>query len=184
MPFAVRPDGATFIGPSVEEEKAQAHASDAEVVAWSDGEDPYELVQRALGRGAEIGVEKEHLTLHGAEVLTSRTGAAELLDVGEEIRRLRLIKHEDEIARLIRAAQITDDAYTHVLARLHAGMSEIEVALLVGSVIGELGGVLSFPTLVQSGPNSAMPHLEPSSRKLSAGELRPADVRAAHASLP
>ena len=181
MALAVRPDGATLIVPSLEEEKAQAHASDADVVAWSDGEDPYELVQRAIGRGTEIGVEKEHLTLHGAEVLTSRTGATELLDVGEEIRRLRLIKHEDEIARLIRAAQITDDAYTHVVARLHAGMSEIEVALLVGSVIGELGGVLSFPTLVQSGPNSAMPHLEPSSRKLSAGDFVLIDYGAAYA---
>src|SRR5437868_3710078 len=130
MALAVRPDGATLIVPSLEEEKAQAHASDAEVVAWSDGEDPYELVQRALGRGAEVGVEKDHLTLHGAEVLTSRTGATELLDVGEEIRRLRLIKHEDEIAQLIRAAQITDDAYAHVVARWHAGLAEVEVALV------------------------------------------------------
>ena len=181
MALVVRAAEATLIVPSLEEEKANAQASEANVVAWRDGEDPYELVARALAGNVELAVEKEHLSLHAAEVITSRSGASELVDVGSEIRRLRLAKNADEIEKLSRAAAITDDAFVRVLARMHGGMSEVDVAFLFGSVIGDLGAALAFNTLVQSGPNSAMPHLEPSSRKLARGDLVLLDFGAAWA---
>jgi len=181
MALVVRAAEATLIVPSLEEEKANAQASDANVVAWRDGEDPYELVARALAGNVELAVEKEHLSLHAAEVITSRSGASELVDVGSEIRRLRLAKNADEIEKLSRAAAITDDAFVRVLARMHTGMSEADVAFLFGSVIGDLGGALAFNTLAQSGPNSAMPHLEPSSRKLARGDFVLLDFGAAWA---
>ena len=179
MALAVRGDGATLIVPALEEQKAGSLASHADVVAWRDGEDAYELVSRALAGLTEVGVEKEHLTLHAAEVITSRTGVSELVDVGPQIRRLRLIKNEDEIEKLQRAADITDEAYETVVSQMRAGQSEIDVALLIASAIGNLGGTLSFSTLIQSGPNSSLPHLEPSSRRLTAGDFALLDFGAA-----
>ena len=179
MALSVRSGDATLIVPSLEEEKANAQASDAEVVAWRDGEDPYRLVAQALGGSAEMAVEKDHLTLQAAEVVTSRSGASELVDIAPEIRRLRLRKNATEIETLARAAAITDEAFARVLARIRAGLTEIDVALMFGSVIAELGAGLSFETLVQSGPNSAMPHLEPSSRRLTRGDLVLLDFGAA-----
>lgn len=180
MALVVRRDASTLIVPALEQEKATKHAGDVAVAAWRDGEDPSALVADALGPSIELGVEKDHLSLHAAEVITTRTGASELIDVGGEIRRLRTIKSGDEIEKLQRAAAITDDAFVKALARIHAGMSEIDVALILGSIIGELGARLSFDTLVQSGPNSAMPHLEPSSRRLSRGDFALMDFGAAH----
>ena len=171
MAMAIRREGATLIVPALEEEKAKARAVDADIVSWRDGENPWDLVREALGNLTEIGVEKEHLSLHAAETITTITGASELVDVGPEIRRRRLIKTDEEVEKLQRAAAITDEAGERVIERLRAGMSEVDVALLMGSAIGELGGQLSFPTLVQSGPNSSLPHWEPSGRKLSAGDL-------------
>lgn len=179
MALAIRPEGAILVVPALEAENAHAHATNVEVVAWRDGEDPYALVSQALGPSTEIGVEKEHLSLSGAEVITSRTGASELVDVGPEIRHLRLIKHPGEIDRLVRAAAITDAAGEEVIARLRAGMTEIEIALMIVSAIGNLGGRPSFATLVQSGPNSALPHAEPSSRKLARGDFLLLDFGAA-----
>ena len=181
MALVVRAAEATLIVPSLEEEKANGQAAAANVVAWRDGEDPYELVVRAVAGSVELAVEKEHLSLHAAGVITSRSGASELVDVGSEIRRLRLVKNADEIEKLAHAAAITDDAFVRVLARTHGGMSEVDVAFLFGSVIGDLGAALSFNTLVQSGPNSAMPHLEPSSRKLARGDFVLLDFGAAWA---
>jgi Xaa-Pro dipeptidase len=177
--LAVTREGATLIVPALEEQKARERATDVEVAGWRDGEDPYALVARALPRAAEIGVEKEHLTLAVAEEITTRAGISELVDAGFEIRRMRLIKREDEISRLARAAAITDAATEEVLSRLRAGQSEVEVAFLIGSAIGDRGGVLSFPSLVQSGPNSALPHLEPSSRRLEQGDFVLLDFGAA-----
>ena len=181
MALAVRREGATLIVPALEEEKAKGRSADADVVSWRDGENPWDLVREAIGSLAEIGVEKEHLSLQAAETITSITGASELVDVGPEIRRRRLTKSEEEIEKLQRAAAITDEAGERVIARLRAGQSEVEVALLMGAAIGELGGQLSFPTLVQSGPNSSLPHWEPSGRKLAKGDFVLLDFGAAFA---
>ena len=180
MGLAIDRDRATLVVPALERQKAEGRATNAEVSAWRDGEDPYALVAEALGGAVEIGVEKDHLCLLAAELITTRTGASELVDVGPEIKRLRLLKEEEEIESLRHAARLTDAAYRKVLERIEPGRTEIEVALMIGSIIGELGGTLAFPSLVQSGPNSALPHLEPSSRKLEQGDLVLLDFGAAH----
>jgi Xaa-Pro aminopeptidase len=171
MALAVRPRDAVLIVPELEHEKADSRASDVTVVGWRDGEDPYALVSQALAGLSDIAVEKDNITLHAAELITTRTGASELVDVGREIRRKRLIKREDEIATLARAAVMTDAAGAKVFAQMRAGMSELDVAMMIGSAIGEQGGTLAFGSLVQSGPNSAMPHATPSSRRLAAGDF-------------
>lgn len=179
MALAVRSQGATLIVPALELESAEAHARHAEIVAWRDGEDAYALVARALAGSRDVAVEKEHLTLHAAEGLAARVGLAELVDVAPEIRRLRLVKGPDEIARLVRAAAITDAAGEEAFARAREGQSEVELALIIGAAIGRLGGTLSFDTLVQSGPGSALPHARPGSRKLAPGDLVLLDFGAA-----
>jgi Xaa-Pro dipeptidase len=179
MALVVRPDGATLIVPALEQQKAAGQARVAEVVAWRDGEDAYAPVREALKDCVEIGVEKEHMSLLAAEILTSHTGVHEMVDVGPEIRRLRRAKSETEVHTLQRAAAITDSAGDEVFARLRAGQTELEVALMLGTLIGALGGTLAFESLVQSGPNSALPHLHPTSRKLSAGDFVLLDFGAA-----
>ena len=181
MGLAVRADRATLVVPALERQKASERAENVDVVAWRDGEDPYALVAEALRGAVEVGVEKEHLSLLAAEVITTRTATTELVDAGGEVRRLRLTKSDSEIEKLDRAAAITDAATEQVLSRLRAGQTEADVAFVIGSVIGELGGTLAFPSLVQSGPNSALPHLEPSNRKLDGGDLVLLDFGAAFA---
>src|SRR5439155_137790 len=179
MALVVRQNDATLIVPALERQKAVERASHAGVVAWRNGDDPYDLVRLELDGMTEAGVEKDHLSLHEAEVITSRTGVSELLDVGTEILRLRVTKQENEVEKLVRAAAITDAACDEVFSRMRAGQTEIEIALMLGAAIGELGGTLAFESLVQSGPNSALPHLGPSNRKLASGDLVLLDFGAA-----
>src|SRR5439155_1710058 len=47
MALAVRPDSATLIVPALERENAAATSAHADVVAWRDGEDPYDIVREA-----------------------------------------------------------------------------------------------------------------------------------------
>ncbi|HSS61540.1 MAG TPA: Xaa-Pro peptidase family protein [Candidatus Limnocylindrales bacterium] len=181
MALVLRPRDATLIVPAIEREKAEKNAAGVTVVGWRDGEDPYAIVDDLVHGSAEIAVEKEHLTLHSAEVITSRTGASELVDLGRAIRGLRLIKSEAEIEKLARAAELTDRATYEVLtpSSLRPGATELDIATLIQSAIARFGGSLSFPSLVQSGPNSALPHLEPSSRKLAPGDFVLLDFGAA-----
>ena len=103
MALAVQPDRATLIVPAIEQEKASRHSDSADVVSWRDGEDAYSLVRTALEGCVEVGVEKEHLTVHAAELLVARTAAREMVDVSPEIRRLRRIKNHYELEKLARA---------------------------------------------------------------------------------
>src|ERR1700681_3543487 len=177
--LALRADRATLIVPAIEREKAGRDAEQAEVVSWRDGEDGYALVRTALDGCAEVGVEKEHLTVQAGEMLVARTAARETVDVSPEIRRLRRIKNHLEIDRLARAGAITDGVGEQVMEAMRPGMTELEVSVMIGAAIGEHGGTLSFESLVQSGPNSALPHLRPTSRKLAEGNLVLLDFGAA-----
>jgi Xaa-Pro dipeptidase len=179
MALVVRPDRSTLIVPALELERAVTHSDQAVVIAWRDGEDPYALVREALGAAARLGVEKEHLTVDAAEALRARAGSRELVDVASEIRRLRRTKSPDELDKLARACAITDSVAEEVLRGLRPGQSELAVALSIGAAIAARGATLSFETSVQSGPNSALPHHNPSARKLEAGDLVLLDFGAA-----
>ena len=170
MALAVRRDGATLVVPAIEHEKASRFSDLADVVSWRDGEDAYGLVRHALEGCAEVAVEKDHLSVLAAEALLARTAARELVDAGPEIRRLRRVKTAQEVEMLQRAAALTDAAGERVVSRLHGDETELAVAQMLAAAIGELGGTLSFESLVQSGPNSALPHVRPTSRTLEPGD--------------
>jgi Xaa-Pro dipeptidase len=171
MALAVLPDHATLVVPALERERAEKNAEQAPVLAWRDGEDPYSFVREALGKHSRLGVEKEHLTVQAAEALADLAGARELVDVAPEIRRLRRTKSPAELDKLMRACAITDLVAEEVMGDLHAGQSELELAVRMGGAIGARDAALSFETSVQSGANSATPHHNPSGRKLEAGDL-------------
>src|SRR5437763_1486452 len=67
MALVVRQNDATLIVPALERQKAVERASHAGVVAWRDGDDPYDLVRLELDGMTEVGVEKDHLSLHAAD---------------------------------------------------------------------------------------------------------------------
>ena len=179
MALAVRPDGATLIVPALEQENAARNSDHAAVVAWRDGDDPYELVRGALENCARLGVEKEHLTVQAAEALRARAAVRELIDVAPEVRRLRRTKNAAEMDKLARACAITDEVTDEVMRALRSGQSELAVAVGIGAAIGAKDAALSFETLVQSGPNSAVPHHNPSGRTLETGDLVLLDFGAA-----
>jgi Xaa-Pro dipeptidase len=179
MALAVRGDQATLIVPAIERENAERAMTEADIVPWRDGEDPYRLVHQTLRGSTRLGVEKEHMTLAAAEALREYVDPQEMLDAGPEIKRLRLTKSAVELEKLAHAAAITDAATIEILGRLRGGQSELEVAVALGAAIGSAGGTLAFETIVLSGPNSALPHGHPSGRRLEAGDLVLLDFGAA-----
>jgi Xaa-Pro dipeptidase len=179
MGLAVRADSAVLVVPGLEAEAATAAARGVEVLAWADGEPPFAVAARALGASPRLGVEKSHLTLAVAEALGEAAGTKEVLDVGGELHRMRLHKSADEIDLLRRAAEATDRVTAAILERLEPGRTELEVAAELSALIGAEGCTLSFDSIVQSGPDSALPHLRPTGRRLERGDLVLLDFGAA-----
>jgi Xaa-Pro dipeptidase len=160
-----------LVVPGLDEESAAAAARDVRVVAWRDGEDPWAVVRGLVGPARRLAVEKGHLTLAAWERLRAVAGDAEAVDAGPELRRLRVRKTPAEIERLERAARLTDEVAERILSEVFAGRTELEVAATIDLLVATTGGRLSFDTAVQSGPNSAHPHLGPGARRLGPGDL-------------
>ncbi|HEX6488964.1 MAG TPA: Xaa-Pro peptidase family protein [Candidatus Dormibacteraeota bacterium] len=172
LALSVTPDDAVLVLPALEREKAEKTAvAGVQLSAYADGEDAAALVP-IKGR---LALERDHITLGLAE----RLDAVDAVDAGSEIRRLRMRKTPDEIAKLRRAAAITDAVAADVLDALRPGISELELAGFVLSRIADAGAEPAFEPLIQSGPNSALPHGRPGPRRLEVGDLVLVDIGAA-----
>jgi Xaa-Pro aminopeptidase len=189
MALIIRELEAVLVVPGLEEERASSAARGVTVRAWRDGSDPWREVAAAMeGASGGLAVEKGHLWLAAWERLQAIVGMSGTggpggpvgpLDVGGQIRFLRARKDPEELGRLEKAARITDDVVERAMAAAAAGVSELELASEIALAVAEAGAQLSFETLVQSGPNSALPHLRPSGRRVQPGELLLIDCGAA-----
>lgn len=93
----------------------------------------------------------------------------------------RKIKDKQEIARIRRAAEITDKAMNTGLASLKPGMREIEIAALLEYEMKKNGAEdKSFDTIVASGLNSSYPHAGATDRIIQAGDLVTIDMGATY----
>jgi Xaa-Pro dipeptidase len=179
MALVLSPERAVFVVPGLEHDNAATAAAGTEVIGWEDGDDAYRVLAGVIGRARRLAVEKDHLTLARAEEIERRTGASELLDCGTQLRRLRAVKSRRELELLGRAAEITDRVTAEVLGQARAGVTERQVANHIAELIFEAACGLSFGSLAQSGPNSALPHLGPTGRRLEPGDLLLLDFGAA-----
>lgn len=85
---------------------------------------------------------------------------------------LRRVKDAGELARIERAAEIADVALAQVKSRLAEEISEREFAAELEFEMRRRGADgPSFDTIVASGPNSALPHAQPSSRRIQRDEM-------------
>ena len=84
----------------------------------------------------------------------------------------RMVKDEEELAKLEQAEHIGDAAFSHILDILKPGVSEREIALELEFFMKKQGASkLSFDTIVASGSNGSMPHARVTDRLLQSGDF-------------
>lgn len=97
---------------------------------------------------------------------------AELIPTVDIIATIRMIKTEEELLVMQKAADISDAAYAHILNFVKPGMTEIEVANELEFFMRQQGATSSsFDIIVASGYRSALPHGVASEKKIETGEL-------------
>lgn len=118
-----------------------------------------------------LGIEAAAMTVADYQVFKEKT-ATEPTPTRELVEKLRLYKSPEEIAVLREAATLTDDAFTHILTFIRAGIKEVEVALELERFMRAHGAEdKSFDIIVASGTRSAMPHGVASQKVINEGEL-------------
>ena len=139
-----------------------------------DREHPYR--QRLNDAIADFGVttlgyEETYLTV--AELMSYEKDLnAKLVPFNKEIYGLRAVKEAWEIALMRKAQQITDKAFTEILTKIRAGMTELELQAELIYCLYKNGAMgLSFDPIVVSGPNTSLPHGVAGERVIREGDF-------------
>jgi Xaa-Pro aminopeptidase len=98
-------------------------------------------------------------------------GAA-LKPLGPVIEKLRMVKSEDEIARIRRSVLTNSEAFEKTVQSIRPGVSEAAIAAELEFQMRRLGGEkAAFESIVAAGERSALPHARPTARKVAKDEL-------------
>lgn len=130
-----------------------------------------DLIQRK--RLKRIGFEAAHTIYDSYQRLKQALPlAASLKPIGPVIEKLRMIKSEDEIARIRRSVLTTSETFAAVAPSIRPGVSEMDIAAELEYKMRRLGAEKpAFETIVAAGARSALPHAQPTEQKVGVNEL-------------
>lgn len=81
-------------------------------------------------------------------------------------------KTDEEVERIRQAQRLTEAVFEHVLAFIRPGMTEKDVAAeIVYQHLRRGAEAMSFEPIVASGPQGALPHARPTSKRIEKGDL-------------
>ncbi|MEN9508582.1 MAG: hypothetical protein RLZZ621_1145 [Gemmatimonadota bacterium] len=123
----------------------------------------------SIGR---IGFESAHLLHRDFARLLEQGARWQWRPTVDLIETLRATKDAGEIDAIRRAVAMAEVALEQTLASLRPGITEQQVAGMLEGHLREVGSeAFPFPTIVASGPRSALPHARASERRLAPGDL-------------
>jgi len=135
-----------------------------------------ELAKRLSG---QVGYDEDSTSVSSLRKLeAAMPDGASLVPATGLVERLRRTKDPAEIEAIAEASRLADEVFEWLAGRGMVGRTEREVAQAAEGRMRELGGAPSFPAIVGSGPNGALPHSEPGPREIGAGELVVVDMGA------
>lgn len=127
------------------------------------------LEARTAGRA---GYEGDHLTAREAGRFTGRDTKWTFESTADLVEALRVVKSPEEVAAIRAAGDVAMEALASATREIRAGQSEFEVAALLEGALRRRGSEwFAFPTIVASGPRSALPHARTSGRVVARGDL-------------
>lgn len=141
---------------------------------WERPEVGRELLPHVFERVAAGKLAFEDADVSVRQVGQLREKAAdglELVEAGDLVEQLRMVKDPEELEAIAAAARLADDVFDWTMSQGLVGKTERQVALAAENRMRELGAEPSFPSIVAGGPNGALPHAEPGTREIRAGEL-------------
>ena len=122
-----------------------------------------------------LGLESIRLSYSQYQKMVAQLNTAnlkiELVATENLVENLRVIKDDVEIESTKQALALAESVFSSFAKTIAPGMTEKEAAWSMEKGMREAGAeALSFPTIVASGPNSALPHAIPGEREFKAGE--------------
>lgn len=164
-----------FICPELYyEDFREALGEDAHMYVWSDNEGVFRAFEKA---SEDYQLSEKTIAIddgiRGIDLIDMKEIIKAKFINGSNISKdLRIIKDEEEIQYLAKAAEIADKTFNEVIKYIKPGVTEKDVADKIKELLMEFGGEgLSFEPIVASGPNSSMPHYNDDKRVIGDQDL-------------
>ena len=176
--FLAKAGNPLIILPALELAKLENLQGELDVHAFGDNPSTWQsLFTEALsaleGQKLRIGVEATGLRFLELNLLQKALPDADFVDGSQTFASLRMIKDEQELAKMRKAAEIAEAAMMETLRTILVGQTEKEIAAELVVQLYRHGSdqALPFAPIVSTGPNSANPHASPSERRLQLGDV-------------
>jgi len=131
----------------------------------------YSFLQTLLKKNDRVGIQSDVVTLDQFDKIRKLLKKTKLIKTGDELSVIPAVKTDYEIRAMQRAATIGDKAMKKLTSQIKAGMSEITVSRMLEELCRASGSEKPlFDTIVLFGARAALPHGQPSNRKLRRGD--------------
>ena len=118
------------------------------------------------------GFESAHLLHRDFQRLLEAGARCQWRPTVDLVETLRERKDDQEVALIEHANSIATRALERTLPQVRAGMTELEIAGVLEKALRDEGSEgFPFPSIVASGPRSALPHARSTDRRVAAGEF-------------
>ncbi len=129
-----------------------------------------------------VGFESAHLLHHDFQRLLEQGSRWQWRPTADLVESLRMSKDSGEVAHIERAIAIAEAALSETLPQLRVGLTEMQVAGILEHELRDAGSeAYPFPSIVASGPRSALPHARAAERSLENGDFVLLDFGAVYA---
>lgn len=179
--FVVTADGRYFyICPSLYyEETRKCIGDEVKIYVWDDAEGFLTAIEKANkdykldGKTIAVNASIVAIDLLDIKTVINSEFVKGNLILGE----LRIIKDEEEIKNLKKAALIIDDVMGELIKLIRPGLLERDIRDKVEEFCKEKGGTgISFSPIVASGPNGSMPHYNDDGREIRENDVVLIDI--------
>jgi Xaa-Pro aminopeptidase len=178
-------DRTTLIVPTLEASRAQQDSKDCEIIFSDRG---LQLIDTFINEAKGKIVCADDADYSTIEAIQARSSEKHFIVNADTLVEGRMIKDENEIYAISKAAKVLDDLYEICIDEVKTGLSEralqaklIFEAMQMGANTACQKSTLN-PLIIASGPNGALPHSQVSDRKFVDGDMVVVDLTLRYAS--
>ncbi|WP_026475860.1 M24 family metallopeptidase [Alkaliphilus transvaalensis] len=142
----------------------------------------FEIIENSIPNGItdvlndlginKLGVEEDYVTYGQYQDFSKKLPNVEFVSLEGFITKMRSVKTQEELSYIAKAAEITDEAFQHILKYIKPGMRELDVALELEFFMKKKGASgLSFESIVASGKRSSLPHGKASDKVIDKDDM-------------
>jgi len=117
-----------------------------------------------------VAVQADGLSLADYRIIDKLARTTKFTDAPPILEDMRCLKDEPELKEMQRAIKVAQQAFLAMRKSIRVGQTELELAARLEYEMKKRGSSEpAFPTICAEGPNGALPHAHPGSRKVKRG---------------